>query len=610
MKKRDLVFFVLILAMLPFYFVLATSYNQAPSTAGNGTTVRMLSFNITNISTVGNGNTLNTITINLTGTASAGNLTNATLYNGVTVLGYNDSFSSNLFNVTIGSNVTSQINVTINLTINSAPTDNSTLKINVTNIYAGVNVSYDSLFYVSGLTTIDSANPYLEYGTGTTSSANLSQGYINVNISANDTVSNLGTIIIYLYNATSQVNSSANSSLSATRAIHTFNFTNLIDGTYYINATVNDSYSHVNSTSTRTITLDTVAPTVTLPAYTNATIKQNTQSLTLNISITDATSGLGGSLCLVDVNGTNQTLTPSGGWCNSSSIALTGLSDGNKTIKVYVNDSANNLALNNSYVVLVDTTSPSASPSCTPSLAHTGDTVTCTCSGSDSTSGVATTSATSTPSTANTGTFSYGCTVTDNAGNSASASTSYNVELLGSGGGSSGGGGGGSSTTTFWTAGTYAISDAQFKEGHSMEILAKQRVKLKIANQDHYVGVKTLAVGSALISVSSDPQEKTVLVGDEWKVDVTGDKYYDLSVKLTSISNNKATVAIKSIYEAIPQTPPPTPAPAANSGEPVITGKATTGETQGKSLSWLWIVLGIIIVALIVWLIMHNKNRH
>jgi hypothetical protein len=104
------------------------------------------------------------------------------------------------------------------------------------------------------------------------------------------------------------------------------------------------------------LTYENNPPVITLPIYINGTYKNSSQILTLNISVTDITSSI--SVCIIDVNGTNQTLTYSDGWCNSSSIYLTGLTEGNKTIKVYANDSANNFGLNDSFVVQIDNTAP------------------------------------------------------------------------------------------------------------------------------------------------------------------------------------------------------------------------------------------------------------
>ena len=76
----------------------------------------------------------------------------------------------------------------------------------------------------------------------------------------------------------------------------------------------------------------------------------------MNISVSDA--GTSPSTCKIDINGTNQTVSVSSGWCNITNGFLTNLADGNRTINVYANDSANNFGLNNSYVVDIDITNP------------------------------------------------------------------------------------------------------------------------------------------------------------------------------------------------------------------------------------------------------------
>ncbi len=73
--------------------------------------------------------------------------------------------------------------------------------------------------------------------------------------------------------------------------------------------------------------------------------------------------------------------------------------------------------------------------SCSPSSVSRGNTVICTCSGTDSGSGIndSATSAATTPSTSSTGTFTAtGCSVTDYAGNSDTATDTYTVTSSGS----------------------------------------------------------------------------------------------------------------------------------------------------------------------------------
>ena len=133
------------------------------------------------------------------------------------------------------------------------------------------------------------------------------------------------------------------------------------DGNHNLLFYGNDSSGNTGENNTIYFTVDTAAPVIALPFHTNGTFKKNTDNLILNISITDALSGSTGSACFIDLNGTNQTIFASSGWCNTTMGNLTNLADGNQTIKIYANDSAGNIGLNDSYVVQVDTTNPTAS---------------------------------------------------------------------------------------------------------------------------------------------------------------------------------------------------------------------------------------------------------
>ncbi len=175
---------------------------------------------------------------------------------------------------------------------------------------------------------------------------------------------------------------------------------------------------------------DITPPTINLTNYINATTRNDNSTLTLNISLSDSELGLINSVCIISINGTNQSISVNNGWCNISNINLTGLPDGNHTIKVYANDSVNNVGTNNSFVVFMDSTKPTVTFSCDSELITQGETLICTCSGVDPNngSGINIISHTQNPSTTSIGTFSTSCTVTDKAKNSANKSLSYIVD--------------------------------------------------------------------------------------------------------------------------------------------------------------------------------------
>ncbi|HLC58504.1 MAG TPA: LamG-like jellyroll fold domain-containing protein, partial [Candidatus Nanoarchaeia archaeon] len=116
----------------------------------------------------------------------------------------------------------------------------------------------------------------------TTAAGNRSQVYIEANLTANDI--NLNTLVVYLYNTTHlvTVNSSSTSPFPS-------NFSSLPNGLYFINATANDTFGNINSSETRTITLDTQAPNLSIqtPATNSNSI---TTTINLNFTATDNNS--------------------------------------------------------------------------------------------------------------------------------------------------------------------------------------------------------------------------------------------------------------------------------------------------------------------------------
>jgi len=95
-------------------------------------------------------------------------------------------------------------------------------------------------------------------------------------------------------------------------------------------------------------------------------------------------------------------------------------------------------------------------------------------------------------------------------------------------------------------ANTYTTST---EEEYTKELGNKDRIKILIDEENHYVGVVAINSSSVTINVSSITQQAKLTVGEEKKFEVTGDKSYDLLVKLNSILNNKANITIKQINE-------------------------------------------------------------
>jgi len=107
----------------------------------------------------------------------------------------------------------------------------------------------------------------------------------------------------------------------------------------------------------------------------------------------------------------------------------------------------------------------------------------------------------------------------------------------------------GGSVSLFWKN-TFIVTNNQFENGYSKELEERQRLRVKI-NSYHYTGVIGLTETSAVINVSSDPQQVEFNINDEKRFDLNEDDYYDLIVRLNSIEDNKADVFVQSIYEHV-----------------------------------------------------------
>jgi len=189
--------------------------------------------------------------------------------------------------------------------------------------------------------------------------ANLSNQTVNFNCSVED---DNGIVNVTLYgNWSGTWEENETNSSGTNNADYIFTET-ISDGTYKWNCQACDNATPTTqcsfATENKTFTIDSTAPTITLPVYPNATQKKNTEDLILNISVDDG-SGVGVDSCIVNVEtgAGNQTITYSNGWCNGT-YNLAGTSDSNQTINVYANDTAGNYGLNDSYVVWIDSTAP------------------------------------------------------------------------------------------------------------------------------------------------------------------------------------------------------------------------------------------------------------
>ena len=196
--------------------------------------------------------------------------------------------------------------------------------------------------------TVDTASPQVQFVSPTTAAGNFTQNFITANVTATDT--NLGTITLRLYNSTSivQTNTSSSSPLFV-------NITGLADGTYFLNATANDSAGNSNQTETSTILLDNAAPQMQFvsPTETSGTF-QSRSYIQVNVTATD-TNFKNVTIRLFNSTGLVAAIT------NTSTIAFnnfTGLADGFYTFNATAFDHSGNSNSTETRNITLDATNP------------------------------------------------------------------------------------------------------------------------------------------------------------------------------------------------------------------------------------------------------------
>ncbi|MGD9276056.1 MAG: hypothetical protein PVJ67_02695 [Candidatus Pacearchaeota archaeon] len=431
---------------------------------------------------------------------------------------------------------------------------------------------------------------------------------------------NLTRFLVTMTNTTSNQSNFTNASvnIASLSDLSTYNFTcvmnNLTDTAY--------------ASAVASVTIDQTVPAVTVTNIAGVSYSTQTRSngtFILNVSVSDTVNATTVFFNLTNASGAQDTIfyanrTPgTNDWINDTGFNISKYTQGAYTITVYANDSANNLnSSESSGTIYLDSVSPSSvtitrtsrgASSLTLSVAivdNVGIGSSCTVDRSGaSISGTGTTQTLTETGLGCSHSYSYIVTCTDHAGNvGVSSSTSFGTSSCSSSLP------GGSSTTTTWTN-TYVVKTADFEAGYSKQLSAKQRLKVSLGAEYHYVGVKSLTTSSAVIEVSSDPVEVTLDIGEDAKVDVDSDGFYDILVKLLGITNNKADVNVQKINEEVPEE---SESSVSTTGEIGDTTKDTGGETtpaeEKSSLVWLWwVIIVLVIVGIGIWFFLNNTKK-
>ncbi len=402
-------------------------------------------------------------------------------------------------------------------------------------------------------------------------------------------------------------------------------------GTYSLIITITNGSATFNPRNLSVVVNDTTAPSAySLFPGNNGVSRSST--FTFSGIFSDATNITRVTLYLWNSSGSliNSTIvnTSVAGTSSIANFTLTFPKEDRYYYNFLTNDTANNSAFNaTNFTMVYDITPPTVSlakSSFTPTTLAFTATIADTLAGINTSCrvvnrGSATVSGTSGSQTINESGLTCGTNYTlevacnDAAGNEARSNISASTDICTNSSSTSNNAG-----TTNW-ASTFIAETSALETGYTKELAAKDRVRVTVKGQDHYVGILEIDSTTAKIEVSSTPQRATLIIGESKKFEVTNDTTYDLAVTLLSINGSKASITIHSISEPIPLSEQIRSGNASGQGGTSNTSaanqsvaKSRSAETIKKFAPYLWITMAVLLIALcaLLYYVYQNKNKY
>ena len=152
-------------------------------------------------------------------------------------------------------------------------------------------------------------------------------------------------------------------------------------------------------------------------------------------------------------------------------------------------------------------------------------------------------------------------------------------------------------------------TEEELRKGYTQNLLKNWRILFNIENEYHIFNLESVNETIAKITISSELQEAMFFVGEEKRFELSGDNYYDLLIRLNSITSSKAEFTIQKIYEKV----------ADQTEENAAGGENEEEETTKEKMKWwkiLLIIISIVILLIVIFLILiryilplKNKKR-
>ncbi len=196
---------------------------------------------------------------------------------------------------------------------------------------------------------IDNVAANIDFNSDTTAATNLDQTWIFANVTAVD-LFGYHNLTIELYNASGLINSSTVNGTGN----YLYNFTDLPEGVYHLNATVVDLAGNVNTSATRNVTLDTTDPVVVFNDETTDEGNFSQNWILGNVTSSDLYLNVS-SIQLFNSSGPVNSSTSN---VSTHEMNFTDLADGYYTLNATALDLSGNSNETENRTILLDTQAP------------------------------------------------------------------------------------------------------------------------------------------------------------------------------------------------------------------------------------------------------------
>jgi len=95
------------------------------------------------------------------------------------------------------------------------------------------------------------------------------------------------------------------------------------------------------------------------------------------------------------------------------------------------------------------------------------------------------------------------------------------------------------------------ISSNEFSQGANLNLKENTEAKFMLNSQEHTIKVNSVGSNFVNLIIQSNPIKVSLKIGEEKKFDLDNDGFYDIQVRLNSISNSIPKIYIKKIHESI-----------------------------------------------------------